>query len=110
MQVLISSLRPEAALATNDGSARSGRAIETRSAEPSVSSSSQSSGVLIRLEAHTGMPTSSRRRPVVHVHAPRGTWVRIVGTRASCQPMPVLRMDAPAASTSRASATVSSQS
>ncbi|CDG85755.1 hypothetical protein GJA_5158 [Janthinobacterium agaricidamnosum NBRC 102515 = DSM 9628] len=34
MQVLISSVRPLAALLTNSGSARNGRAIDTRSASP----------------------------------------------------------------------------
>jgi hypothetical protein len=109
MQVLISSARPAAALFTKSGSASSGRAIDTRSAVPSAISKSASSGVLIRLDAHTGMPTSERSRRVVHVHAPRGTWVMIVGTRASCQPMPVFSTVAPACSTSRASSTTSSQ-
>ncbi len=109
MQVLISSARPAAALATKSGSARNGRAIETRSACPSARIRSATSGVLIRLEAHTGMPTSGRSRSVVQVQAARGTWVRIVGTRASCQPMPVLMTEAPASSRAWASATVSSQ-
>ena len=38
-----------------------------------------------------------------------GTEVTMVGTRASCHPMPVLMIVAPAASTSVASATISSQ-
>ena len=65
--------------------------------------------MLIRFDAQTGTDTSSRSRFVVHVQAPRGTWVMIVGTRASCQPMPVLITVAPACSTSRASSTTSSQ-
>ena len=109
MQVLISSARPCAAFATKSGSARNGRAIETRSAPPLARISSATSGVLMRLDAHTGMPTSGRSRAVVAAHAARGTWVRIVGTRASCQPIPVLITEAPAASTACASATVSSQ-
>ena len=63
---------------------------------------------MIRLEVTTGTDTSGRRRAVTRVKAPRGTEVTIVGTRASCQPMPVLMIVAPAASTSRASATISS--
>ena len=55
------------------------------------------------------MPTSGRSRAVVAAQAARGTWVMIVGTRASCQPMPVLITDAPASSTLRAKVTVSSQ-
>ena len=39
----------------------------------------------------------------------RGTEVTMVGTRASCHPIPVLMIVAPAASTSVASATISSQ-
>ena len=64
---------------------------------------------LIRLEATTGMPTSGRSLAVTRVKAPRGTDVTIVGTRASCQPIPVLMIVAPAASTSWARATTSSQ-
>ncbi len=109
MQVLISSARPAAALATNSGSARNGRAIDTRSQLPSAISCSASSGVLIRFEAITGTPTDSRRRAVNGVQIPRGTWVMIVGTRASCQPMPVLKAVTPAASSRCASSTVSSQ-
>jgi len=62
----------------------------------------------MRLDATTGIETSGRSRAVAQVNAPRGTEVTIVGTRDSCQPMPVFRIVAPAAWTSRASATVSS--
>ena len=41
--------------------------------------------------------------------AARGTIVAIVGIRASCQPMPVLMIVAPAASMPCASSTTSSQ-
>ena len=109
MQVLISSARSAAALATNSGSASSGRAIETRSASPAARMSSASSGVLIRLEAQTGTFAISLRRAVAERQAPRGTWVMIVGTRASCQPMPVLRTVTPASSSSPASSVTSSQ-
>ena len=98
MQVLISSARPAAALATKSGSASSGRAIETRSASPAARIDSASSGVLIRLDAHTGTDTSAFSRAVADRQAPRGTWVMIVGTRASCQPMPVLKAVTPASS------------
>ena len=92
MQVLISSARPAAALLTSSGSARKGRAIETMSASPSASTFSATSGVLMRFVVQTGMPTSPFSLRVTQVKAPRGTEVAMVGTRASCQPMPVLRM------------------
>ncbi len=109
MQVLISSARPAAALLTSSGSARNGRAIETRSASPRARMSSAISGELIRLDAQTGMLTAFLRRAVHGTQAPCGTWVMIVGTRASCQPMPVLNIETPAASSSWASASTSSQ-
>jgi hypothetical protein len=65
---------------------------------PSARIASATSGVLIRLQAITGMPTSGRSRAVSQAKAARGTEVAIVGTRASCQPMPVFRSVAPAAS------------
>ena len=46
---------------------------------------------------------------VTQVNAPRGTGVAMVGIRASCQPMPVLIMVAPAASMACASSTVSAK-
>ena len=57
MQVLIWSDRPAAALLTNSGSARNGRAILTMSAMPSCRICSATSGVLMRLVATSGMPT-----------------------------------------------------
>ena len=86
MQVLISSARPAAALLTKSGSARNGRAIETRSAPPAARISSATSGVLIRLEAHTGMPSSGRSRAVVAAQAAArdlGDDRRAPGPRAS---------------------------
>ena len=109
MQVLISSARSSAALLTKNGSASSGRAIDTRSAVPSESTCSASSGVLIRFDAQTGTDTSALSRAVAESQAPRGTWVMIVGTRASCQPMPVLSTVAPASTTRWASSSTSSQ-
>ncbi len=109
MQVLISSARPVAALTTKSGSARSGRAIDTMSASPRARIASASAGSLMRLVVTSGTFTSSLIRRVTQAKAPRGTSVAIVGIRASCQPMPVLMMFAPAASTARASATTSSQ-
>ena len=70
---------------------------------------SATSGVLMRFEVMTGMPTSGRSRAVSQAKAARGTEVAMVGTRASCQPMPVLIRVAPAASTALASTTTSSQ-
>ncbi|OPZ55749.1 MAG: hypothetical protein BWY91_00824 [bacterium ADurb.BinA028] len=108
MQVLIRSACPAAALVTNRGSARNGRAIDTMSASPSANTCSATSGVLIRLVATTGMPTAALTLPLTHANPARGTLVAIVGIRASCQPIPVLSMVAPAASTPRASSTTSS--
>ena len=114
MQVMISSLRRSAAFATKSGSASNGRAIETRSAWPEAMMPSATSGVLIRLEATTGtgVPFScraSRSRAVYDTNAARGTDVTMVGTRASCQPMPVLMIETPACCSVSASSTVSSQ-
>ena len=109
MQVLISSARPAAALFTKSGSASSGRAIDTRSASPAARIDSASSGVLIRFDAQTGTDTSALSRAVAERQAPGGTWVMIVGTRASCQPMPVLSTVTPASSSRCASSTTSSQ-
>ena len=58
----------------------------------------------MRFEAMTGIFTASFRRRAANVQAARGTFWAMVGTRASCQPMPWLMMSAPAASTARASA------
>lgn len=108
MQVLMASERPAAAFATNSGSARNGRAIDTMSARPEASISSATSGVLTRLLVTSGTETAPRTFSVTQVNAPRGTEVAMVGMRASCQPIPVLMMVAPAASTARARCTTSS--
>ncbi len=63
----------------------------------------------MRLVAISGIRTSPFIRFVTHANAARGTIVAMVGMRASCQPMPVLMIVAPAASTPLASATTSSQ-
>ena len=55
------------------------------------------------------MATSPMSFFVTQVKARRGTEVAMVGMRASCQPMPVLMIDAPASSTAFASCTTSSQ-
>ena len=108
MHVLISSARSSAALLTKSASARNGRAIDTMSASPRASTASAVAGSLMRLVVMSGMFTAPFRRRVTHVNAARGTIVAIVGMRASCQPMPVLMIVAPAASTACASATTSS--
>lgn len=108
MQVLISSARPSFALPTKSGSARNGRASETMSARPSASNSSATSGVLIRLLVTSGTETDPISRFVTQVYAPRGTDVAMVGMRASCHPIPVLMIVAPAASISLASVITSS--
>ncbi len=109
MQGVIAWARPARALATKAASARNGRAIETMSAQPSASVASATSGVLMRLDATSGIETSPIIRLVSQVKAARGTEVAMVGTRASCQPMPVFRIEAPAASIALASRTTSSQ-
>ena len=83
--------------------------METMSAIPSANNPSATSGVLIRFEVITGIDTSPRSRPVRCAKAARGTLVAMVGTRASCQPIPVFRIVAPAASTARARSATSSQ-
>ena len=108
MQTLISSARPSRAFLTNSGSASSGLAIDTMSASPRARMSSATCGRLMRFDVTSGMLTSSFILRVTHVNALRGTDVAIVGTRASCQPMPVLMMVAPAFSIAFASITVSS--
>ena len=110
MHVLISSGRFSRALDTKDGSARNGRARHTRSASPRSITASPISGVLMRLTAATGISRCSRSARLTHVKPAGGTLVAIVGIRASCQPMPVLTIDAPADSTSRPSASTCSNS
>jgi hypothetical protein len=83
--------------------------METRSASPPARMRSATSGVLMRLVAQTGRRTSALSLAVSQLKAARGTLVAMVGTRASCQPMPVLRRVAPAPSTARASAAISGQ-
>ena len=109
MQVLISAARFCAALFTNSGSARKGRAIDTMSASPRAISVSAVAGSLMRLVVISGISTLLFIRRVTHANAARGTMVAIVGIRASCQPMPVLMIVAPAASIACASETTSSQ-
>jgi hypothetical protein len=87
-----------AALFTKSASARKGRAIDTMSASPAASTSSATSGVLMRLVVISGIFTSPFMRAVTQAKAARGTIVAMVGMRASCQPMPVLMIVAPAAS------------
>ena len=109
MQGAISAARPVAALRTKSGSARKGRAIDTMSAQPSARTASATAGVLIRFEVTMGIATSPISFFVTQENARRGTEVAMVGMRASCQPMPVFRIDAPAASIRFASITTSSQ-
>src|SRR3546814_11826225 len=80
------------ALATHPGSASSGRAIDTMSAPPEARMRSATSGMLMRLVATNGSATCGRSFAVTPANAPRGTDVVMVGTRASCQPIPVLTL------------------
>ena len=109
MHVLISSARPCSAFFGNSGSARKGRAIEIISACPSVRIFSATSGVLILLVVINGMDSLPINRFVTQLNPPRGTIVAMVGTRASCQPIPVLIIVAPAFSISFAKYSTSSQ-
>ncbi|MNE45730.1 hypothetical protein D3C80_1400290 [compost metagenome] len=57
----------------------------------------------------SGICTAPRSLAVTLLNAARGTLVAMVGIRASCQPMPVLIIVAPAFSIAWASCTISSQ-
>jgi hypothetical protein len=83
--------------------------MDTRSASPPARVCSATSGVLIRLLVTRGMDTAPLSRAVTQVKAARGTMLAMVGMRASCQPMPVLMMVAPAPFTWRARVTTWSQ-
>ena len=50
----------------------------------------------MRLDVITGIVISARTRAVTQVNAALGTDVAMVGMRASCQPIPVLKIVAPA--------------
>ena len=99
MQTLILSAFPSRTFLAKYGSASIGRAIETRSLSPVARISSARSGVLMRLDATTGIPTTRFSRAAQSARRARGIGYAMVGTRASCHPIPVLRMSAPAAST-----------
>ncbi len=77
--------------------------MEIISASPEANTYSAISGVLIRLEVMSGTLTCPFSLRVTQVKAARGTLVAMVGIRASCQPMPVLIMVAPAFSIALAS-------
>src|SRR3954453_11260554 len=109
MHVLISSATSACALATQFGSDNSGRAIEINCTWVSARICSAACGMLMRLDATTGIATCSATALLMSTKALLGTEVTIVGTLASCQPNPELIIVAPAASTSIASETVSSQ-
>ena len=76
MQELTGSPSPARTLATIRGSARNGRAIETKSASPAASASSASSSEWMRLEASTGTSTADRTARAHGRHAP-GEHVRV---------------------------------
>lgn len=48
------------------------------------------SGVLIRFVVTSGILTEPFKRDVTQTNAPLGTIVAIVGTRASCHPIPFI--------------------
>ena len=98
MQVFISSGLPSIDFNTNSGSAKNGRAIETISALPSANTCSATSGILMRFVVIKGIFTSPIIFLVTQANPALGTTVPMVGTRDSCQPIPVLMIVAPAAS------------
>ena len=61
----------------------------------------------MRFDVMTGMDTLPISFFVTQANAARGTEVAIVGIRASCQPIPVLMIVAPAASIAWANCTTS---
>ena len=61
----------------------------------------------MRLVVINGIDTAPFSLRVTQLKAPRGTGVAMVGMRASCQPIPVLMMVAPAASIALASSVTS---
>ena len=83
--------------------------MDTASAWPLAMMRSAVSGSLIRLEATTGIDTTFFTWRVTSANAARGTEVTMVGTRASCQPMPLLIRLAPAFSIARARSSTSSR-
>ena len=101
--MLISSAASACALATQFGSDSSGRAIEINCTCVSARICSAACGMLMRLDATTGISTCSATALLMSTKALLGTEVTIVGTLASCQPKPELIIVAPAASTSVAS-------
>jgi hypothetical protein len=80
MQVLISPSRPSLLFRTMSGSAKNGRAMDTRSAHPPDKIDSTVDGALILFVAHSGTETifSSRSFFVAKEKAPRGTLVAMV--------------------------------
>mmetsp|Transcript_2900 Transcript_2900/g.8763 ORF Transcript_2900/g.8763 Transcript_2900/m.8763 type:complete len:272 (-) Transcript_2900:634-1449(-) len=113
MQVFVASSWPRKALATRSGSAKKGRAIETRSDASFRKSSSQTLTSLMRFVAQRATSKSGPSRrlssAVVKAKAARGTHVAIVGTRASCQPTPVLSTSTPSSRNDPARAMASSK-
>ena len=110
IQVLISSSLLSRDFCNRYGSAKNGRAILTMSAECDDKILSAVVGWLIRFVATNGIVTTfaSFNALVVNANAPRGTDVAMVGTRASCHPIPVLMIVAPARSISCANSIHSS--
>ena len=72
--------------------------MEIRSAASLAIRASASCGELKRLVAMTGKRVAALMRADTQPKAPRGTMPAMVGIRASCQPMPVFSMVAPAPS------------
>jgi hypothetical protein len=69
------------------------------SASPRARIASADGRIVDAVGRDSGIRTAPLSRRVTHANAPRGTIVAMVGMRASCQPMPVLMIVAPARST-----------
>ena len=108
MHVSTSAASPRPAFATISGSARNGRAIETKSTLPAASTSSAAARLLMRLLAITGSaPTASFTAAANLTQTPLGTTSCTVGIDDSCQPMPTLSASTPSSASALANASVS---
>jgi hypothetical protein len=72
MQTLILLALPSRTFLAKYGSASIGRAIETRSLSPAARIASATAGVLTRLDATTGIPTTRFSRAAAKRQAARG--------------------------------------
>src|ERR1700689_1273497 len=85
MQVLISSSRAACALSTHSGSASSGRAMEISCTWVSARICSAACGMLIRLDATTGMLTWPATAWLMSTKALLGTDATMINSGFGCQ-------------------------